>query len=596
MNTICEHPTQIYKSVRNRKWKKYSVDYNYLSLLKNSTNFSSLMLELMMNRNIPLEEINHFISPKLKNYLPDPNHLLDMEKAAKFLAKSMAENKNIAVFGDYDVDGATSAALIKKFFGKIKKEIGIYIPDRIREGYGPNIEALKHLKAKGVEVVVTVDCGAVAYDALAEAKEIGLEVVVIDHHQGGERLPDAIAVVNPNRQDETSDYTYLCAAGVTFLLLISLNNELKKSGLPSITSVEMLEMLDLVALGTVCDVVPIKGLNRAFVSQGIKLISRGSNTGINALKQITNLNSDIDAYHLGFVLGPRINAAGRVGDANLGAELLSCEDYDKSIGIARSLDMHNHERRAIEMKLLEEAINQVAQNQKSNPVAFIIGEKWHLGVIGIIAGRLKENFNKPSIVITVTDGIGKASCRSVKNIDIGRIIHKAKEKNLLLAGGGHAMAAGFTVAADKIMQLQEFIEAEISQDYNKFLQEDYYYFDSILNLSAIDIDLIADIAKIGPFGSDNPHPVFRLNNINVNNSRIVGGDHVSCFVTDGERNNQNFIKAISFRAINSPVGEILLRNQKNIDLIGRLSLNKWNGKTSVEITIDDIIIEQPRAD
>lgn len=580
-----------YKSVKNRRWRKYPLDAELLRAIKNDSHLPDLLLELMLNRGVTPHELNNFLTPKLKDYMPDPFHLRDMEKAVKFLAHSISANKKIAIFGDYDVDGATSAALIKKYFTKLNIDTLVYIPDRIREGYGPNIEALKSLKEQDIDVVITVDCGAVAYDALNEAQKIGLEVVVIDHHIGGENLPEAVAVVNPNRFDESSQYGYLCAAGVSFLLLVGLNKELKNTSNKYVEPLQLLEMLDLVALGTVCDVVPIKGLNRAFVSQGLKLISKGSNIGMKALKQISNLKNDLDAYHLGFILGPRVNAGGRVGNANLGARLLSSDNFNEALEISRSLDMHNHERKAIEMTILEHSIKTVSQKGANKPIAFVVGNEWHLGVIGIIAGRIKEKFNKPAIVITVENGIGKASCRSVPGIDLGSVIHKAKKQNLLIAGGGHAMAAGFTVKEEDIDTLQEFIESEISEDYKKFLKEVFDHFDSTLTLSAIDINLVEDILKIGPFGNGNPHPKFYVKNTNIINSRIVGGEHISCLLTDGKVNTGKFIKAIAFRSLNSPIGEILLRNQKNVDIIAQLTLNKWNGQTSAEITICDIIID-----
>jgi single-stranded-DNA-specific exonuclease len=591
MNIVCEEDNKIFKSIKNRKWQKFPVDLLRLKEFQNRADLPKILLEILSQKDISSNDIDRYLNPKLRDYLPDPYHLMDMEKAAKFLASAIKQNKKIAVFGDYDVDGATSSALIRNYFKSINSNVGIYIPDRIREGYGPNIEALTKLKSDGYEIIITVDCGVVAYEALCEAKKIGLEIVVIDHHIGGETLPEAIAVVNPNRTDEKSQYGYLCAAGIVFLLLIALNKELEKINHPACDVNKLLEFLDLVALATVCDVVPLKGLNRAFVSQGIKLIAKGSNIGIKALKQISNLGTDIDAYHLGFILGPRVNAGGRVGNANLGAELMSADDYNVALELARTLDIHNYERRAVELKLIEMAFKDVSMQPKNSPIAFVIGHEWHLGVIGIIAGRVKEKFNKPAIIIAVKDGIGKASCRSVRGIDIGKLIHKAKKEDLLIAGGGHAMAAGFTVAQDKIDELRIFFKKEIYSIYQKFIESDLEYYDSILTPSSIDIELINIISQVGPFGSENPQPRFFLKNVNVINAKLVGNEHISCMLTDSNVKTGNFVKAISFRVINSPMAEILLRNQKNVNLIVQLSINKWNDRISPEITIQDVIID-----
>ncbi|MEQ9115517.1 MAG: single-stranded-DNA-specific exonuclease RecJ [Rickettsiales bacterium] len=587
---VLDIDSSILKSVKNKKWRQKPVDPALLDALSRNSAIPNSIVELLATRKIPLEEADYYISPKIKNYLPDPYHLLDMDKAVNFTVDALQKKKKIAVFGDYDVDGATSAATLKKFFKELGHDILIYIPDRIKEGYGPNIEALKYLKEQGAEVVFTVDCGAVSYDALAEAKKIGLDVIVIDHHIGGEVLPESVAVINPNRIDEKSEYGYLCAAGVVFLFVVALNQKLKKANLDSVENKKILSLLDLTALGTVCDVVPLKGLNRAFVSQGIKIIEQATNTGIRALKQIAGIDDNIDAYHLGFVLGPRINAGGRVGDASLGANMLSTDNFEEAIQAARALDMHNHERKAIELNIINQAIQEAAEDRTSN-IAFVVGHRWHLGVIGIVAGRLKETFNKPSIVITVTDGTGKASCRSVPGIDIGSVIHSAKEKGLLIAGGGHAMAAGFTVDSHKIDDLKDFIRAEIADDYNKFVAEDCEYFDQIISHGIINLNFVSEMIQMGPFGSNNPQPKFYLKNVNISNAKIVGGDHISCFVSDGNDSKSKFIKAICFRAINSPVGEILLRNQKNLNIIAQLNINHWNGNSSAEMNIQDILLD-----
>lgn len=586
---------EIIRSVKNQKWKRLKPESNLLERYKNHS-MPIYLAELLASRKIDYQDPDNYLEPKLKTFLKDPNHLLGMKEAIDYLANAITKaNKKIAIFGDYDVDGATSCALLKNYFKAIGIEVGIYIPDRLIEGYGPNIAALTYLKEQGFDIIITTDCGAVAYETLDHAKTLGLDVIVIDHHIGGDSLPTAIAVVNPNRQDENSEFKYLAAVGVCFLLIISLNSKLRSIGFfNQITEPNLFEFLDLVALGTICDVVPLVGLNRAFVTQGLKIINNRKNPGIKALANVCGLNSEINTYHLGFVLGPRINAGGRVGKADLGATLLSCNNINQAHNIALELEMHNQTRKAIELNIIEQATTQADQMPKTNPLVFVANDDWHPGIIGIIAGRLKEKFNKPSAVISFygNNEIGKASCRSISGVDFGSAVCKAKEKNLLIAGGGHKMAAGFSVEKHKLQELHEFFQKEFHNPVKLYQNESLNYYEGVLCVAGLSVELIRYIEKLGPFGAENQSPKFLINNIYIFNPRIVGGEHISFMVKDRDHSNSQALKAIAFKALKSPMSEILLSgNNYNLGLIATLSINEWNGNYSPELIILDCLLQ-----
>ncbi len=583
---------KVFKSVKNKKWTHAAFDSKEALHITQKTGLPYVLAQILSSRNISVHNVSNFLEPKLKDLLPDPFHLLDMDKAVVIISQAIASNKKIAVFGDYDVDGATSSALLKRYFECIGVDIEVYIPDRILEGYGPNIEAFQTLKKRGIDLIITVDCGTTSYEPIVFAKQLGMDLVVIDHHIGDIALPEALAVINPNRADEVSDFKYLAAVGVSFLLIVALTKHLKTEGyFLKIKEPNLLHFLDLVALGTVCDQVQLTGLNRAMVRQGLKVINNGQNIGLRALVEVAGITSAVSVYHLGFVLGPRINAGGRVGQSPLGAELLSCNDYTRAIELAKQLSGYNEERKAIELLVLEQATLQAEKTAKTDPIIFVVGEDWHPGVIGIIASRLKDKFNKPTAVISLADGIGKASCRSIIGIDFGDAVISAKSDGLLVGGGGHAMAAGFTVSSDKITELKEFFCQKFNQSYKQLSSNVLNYFDAYLTLNSTDLALINLIEKLGPFGNDNYQPRFMVSGVNIIKADIVGRDHVSCILSDGSSNYK--IKAMAFRAIDNPLSEVLLSKQRfGLTLIVSLTINCWNGRETPEMVIQDLILEQ----
>lgn len=585
---------KVFKSVKNKKWTCNPLSYELASEMAQLHNIPNFLAEILASRNIGIEEALSFLDPKLKTLMPDPLHLLDMDQAIELAAQAVTTQKKIAVFGDYDVDGATSSALLKKYFRWLGLEIMTYIPDRISEGYGPNVVALQKLKDTGIDLVITVDCGASAFEPLAYAREIGLQTIVLDHHIGAQALPAADAVVNPHRADELSDSKYLAAVGVCFLFVVALTKLLRESGFfYSRAEPNLVNLLDLVALGTVCDQVPLVGLNRAFVRQGLKILNSRNNTGLKALLDQASLSYEqITAYHLGFVIGPRINAGGRVGQASLGCDLLASDDYEQALSFAEQLSMYNNERKAIEMLVLSEAQNLAEKIDKNAPLIFVASENWHPGVIGIVAGRLKEKYNKPVAVVAIQDGVGKASCRSINGIDFGKAIIAAKELGLLVAGGGHAMAAGFTVETSQLENLQNFLHAQFFDNYNTLNSNQTSYFDNYLTINAVNMDLVNHIEKLGPFGTNNYQPRFMVTGANIVYSSIVGSDHISCVLSE-HHGGSNKIKAIAFRALDSAISEVLLGSKRfNLNLIVNLNINRYNGKESVEMVIHDLIIEE----
>ena len=525
-----------------------------------------------------------FFAPRLREQLPDPLHLKDMDRAAARLSRAIRSGEQIAIFGDYDVDGATSSALLHRFVTAAGGKVRVYIPDRQREGYGPNAPALLRLKAEGAGVVVTVDCGVTAHVPLAAAADAGLDVIVVDHHVAEPRLPVAVGVVNPNRLDETTPHRQLAAVGVAFLLAVAVNRALREEGwFASRPEPSLLDLLDLVALGTVCDVVPLTGLNRAFVAQGLKVLAQRRNPGLVALADVAHIDRACDVYHLGFVLGPRVNAGGRVGEADLGARLLTTSDPDEARALAERLDRHNRERQAIEGAVLEAAIAHVESAGGVGNLVFAAGEGWHPGVIGIVAGRLRERYDRPTFVAAVTDGIAKGSGRAALGVDLGAAIIAAREAGLLINGGGHRNAAGFTAAAERLGELREFLEERIAAQITR--TQSGLAFDGALSLGAATSDLIEALGKVGPFGVGNPEPRFAFPGVRVAKADIVGEKHVRCFLADGRGGR---LAAIAFRAVGSPLGDALLDGAGvSLHLGGRLRADEWRGETRVQLQIED---------
>ncbi len=586
---------EVESSVSGKRWEERLSDPRLGLALSQRLGLPEIVGRVLAARDVGLETAESFLNPTLRQFLPDPSHLLDMDRAVARLVAAIQNSEGIAVFGDYDVDGATSSALLHRYLQQVGAALRVYIPDRISEGYGPNAAALRKLKSEGIAVVVTVDCGITAFEALEDAAGQGLEVIVVDHHAAEPKLPPAAAVVNPNRQDQVSDCGHLAAVGVTFLLIVALNRGLRNAGWftgAGRAEPDLKQWLDLVALGTVCDVVPLHGLNRAFVTQGLKVMAQRRNPGLVALSDVAKLSERPDSFHLGFMLGPRVNAGGRVGESGLGATLLSTEDPSEAQDLAGRLDRYNAERREIEAQVLDQAIEQVEQRMSlsdggtAGGLVIAAGEGWHPGVIGIVASRLKDRYNAPAIVIALDDaGLGKGSGRSVPGVDLGATVIAARQAGLLVNGGGHPMAAGLTVAAGALEALKAFLDERISAQLAAVNYVPSLGIDGALQPGGATSDILQQIERCGPFGVGNPQPRFVLPSVRVGHASVVGADHVRCNLTgaDGKR-----IKGIAFRALDNPLGQLLLNSGGlPLHVAGKLKLDSWAGRDAVQIIIED---------
>ncbi|MEH6525194.1 MAG: single-stranded-DNA-specific exonuclease RecJ [Sneathiella sp.] len=579
------------KSLKDRRWRLRSENERLGLAIAQRLDVPEIVGRVMAGRDVSLEDAEQYLSPTLRQMLPDPSVFCDMDIAASRIAAAIQSNEKVAVFGDYDVDGATSSGLLKRFFNALYRPLEIYIPDRIKEGYGPNVEAMNSLKEKGIQLVVTVDCGIVSFEVLAHAKAIGLEVIVVDHHQAETRLPDAIAVVNPKRHDESQEYTYLAAVGVTFLLVVAINRVLRKADWYTNERPEPdpRYWLDLVALGTVCDVVPLKGLNRAFVAQGLKVMARRGNPGLAALADVSGLDETPGTYHAGFLLGPRVNAGGRVGKPEYGPQLLSSDDPDQCRTLARYLDGYNQERKSIEAQVQIEAMDLVEKNGlKDDSIIVVAGEGWHPGVIGIVASRIKDAYQRPAVVIALNTNEGKGSGRSIAGVDMGAAIGAARHSELIVAGGGHAMAAGLTISRKKIDAFREFLIKRLSSDVTEASKSASLGLDGALSVEGATTDLITLLEQAGPYGAGNPEPRFAVTNVRLVQASIVGENHVRCIMTG--RGGQGRLTGISFRSLETPLGDTLLAHQgASFHIAGHLRKNTWRGSTTAQLMIEDAV-------
>jgi single-stranded-DNA-specific exonuclease len=578
----------IEQSVCGRRWRWRDGDARMGQTIAERLGVPEIVGRLLAQRAVDLDHAPGFLAPRLRDQLPDPSHLRDMDAAAARLARAVQDGDTIGIFGDYDVDGATSAALLCRFFAAVGTRTRIYVPDRRREGYGPNTPALLALRAEGVRVVVTVDCGTTAHLPLSEAAAAGLEVIVVDHHVAEPQLPSAAAIVNPNRLDETSPHGGLAAVGVAFLLVVAINRALRQAGWYSDgrSAPDLLGWLDLVALGTVCDVVPLIGINRALVAQGIKVARRRANPGLTALAAIAGVDEPIDAYHLGFMLGPRVNAGGRVGAAELGARLLATDDPALAAEIAGRLDVYNRERRAIEAETLEAAIAMVEGVAQSPVLVFAAAENWHPGVIGIVASRLKERYERPACVVALGNGIGKGSGRSIAGLPLGPAVIAARQAGLLINGGGHAMAAGFTVAPAKLGALQAFLAERLGDGLDREQLVPELRVDAALSLAAAQSEVIDQIAGLAPFGAANPEPRFVFAGVRVTHAEAVGSGHLRCTLADPLDNIR--LRAIAFRVVGTPLGHFLAETRgAAIHVAGHLRRDSWRGEGAVQLSVDD---------
>ncbi|PHR61451.1 MAG: single-stranded-DNA-specific exonuclease RecJ [Robiginitomaculum sp.] len=573
-------------SVRGRKWVLRCGDDDKIIALTR-TGLSQTSAQLLAGRGITPQDAQNFLNPTLRNLLPDPSSLQDMDKAAKHILDAVQARKKITVFADYDVDGGTSAAQLIRWARAIGITFGLYVPDRIKEGYGPSEQAFRQLKDEGNDLVITVDCGASATQALHTAAEIELPVIVIDHHMMVGDLPPTLALVNPNRADDTSGLGHLAAAGVTFVLLVALNREAKARGMQNTPN--LLDFLDLTALGTICDVVPLKGLNRAFVAQGLKVLTANPNFGLAALADVAGVSAPFTTYHGGFILGPRINAGGRIGQADMGAKLLSSDDEAEVIGYAQELDKINAERKLLQDRILEEAKAKAASLPKDHKVTIVAMEGWHAGVIGIVAGRLKDLYGRPAIVIGVDEyGAGKGSGRSLSGVNLGAAIHLAKEKGLIEAGGGHEMAAGLTVHKDKIEAFSQFMEMHLAAEVEQARKNSTFKVDVLLHPSAVNAALIEEIESVGPYGANMPEPVFAFANMRISYAKRLNGGHVRCAFED---NSGVRLSGIAFRAEENGMADILLTpNPPIVHVAARLKQDSWQGRTRIDVQLVDLAL------
>lgn len=574
------------RSVRGRKWT-YRHNPEALEGYAAETGLPLLQAALLSGRNVEPASVDVFLSPTLKNSLPNPSDLADADKAAGLILDQISEGKRITLFSDYDVDGGTSAAQFIRWGRSIGYEFGLYVPDRVKEGYGPSETAFDQLKSESVDLVITLDCGAAANAALQHADKIGLPVIVVDHHLMDHTPPPALALVNPNRQDDSSGQGHLAAAGVTFMLLIALQREARRRGISS--NLDLKSLLGLTALGTICDVVPLHGVNRAIVRQGLKVLSANKNIGVEALADVASAEPPFTTYHAGFVLGPRINAGGRIGRADMGAELLSTENAQTAYAHAAELDRVNQERRKMQDRILAEAL-EAAQKQSDEAIIIVAMPDWHPGIIGIVAGRLKDRFRKPSIVIGIDEmanpPVAKGSGRSISRVDLGGALSAAKAAGLLISGGGHEMAGGLTMNPDRIDEFRAFMSDCLSADVELALQSDSSKLDFVLSLSAVNDDLMKAVETVGPYGAGNPQPVFAFSNLSVSFAKRTKGDHVRFTLSDDEGGS---ISGICFRAGESGLDEaLLMAGTQRFHALGQLKPSVWQGRTRIDFHLQDL--------
>ena len=567
-------------SLTGRRWVGPSVEVERATeVLVQQTSLPLALCQVLARRGVAAEEAEAFLAPSLRDLLPDPRSLRDMEKAATRFLAAVKARQRIAVFADYDVDGGSSAALLLVWLREMGCAATLYVPDRIDEGYGPNDAAMAELAAAH-DLIVCVDCGTLSHGPVAAA--FGADVVILDHHLGGETLPDALAVVNPNRQDEDGALAHLCAAAVVFLMLVEAGRQLREAGA---RGPDLMALLDLVGLATVADVAPLIGVNRAFVRQGLRVMARRDRLGLAALADVARMDTAPAAYHLGFLLGPRINAGGRIGQADLGARLLACDDPHEAQALAEKLDLLNTERRDVETAVRAAALDQAEARGFDAPLVWASGAGWHPGVVGIVASRLKEASNRPSIVIGFEDGIGKGSGRSVSGIDLGAPIQRLAAEGLLIKGGGHKMAAGLTVAEDKLDAAMARLSELLAKQGAHLAGAADLKLDGMLMPAAATVELAQQVEQAGPFGAGAPAPRYAFADMQIRFAKRVGESHLKISFGDG---NNTKMDAIAFGAFDGPLGPALENHGgARFHLAGRLDINTWRGRQSVQLRLED---------
>ncbi|MFO1014227.1 MAG: single-stranded-DNA-specific exonuclease RecJ [Caulobacteraceae bacterium] len=576
-------------SLTGRTWRERPADPALVRALEARHGLAEPLARAIASRGVSEDQAEHFLRPTLKALFPDPSSFLDMDRAAEVLVDALVSRRPMTIFADYDVDGASSAAQIVRWFRHMGLELPIYVPDRVNEGYGPSEAAFRKLKGQGTELVITVDCGAAAHDALAAAAAMHLDVVVIDHHLMREDPPPALALVNPNRPGDNSGQGNLAAAGVAFVLLAALNREARRCGLfETRPEPDVRQWMDLAAMGAVCDVTSLTGFNRAIAALGLNVMSRWANPGLKALLEIAGGSGPASVFHAGFILGPRINAGGRIGRSDLGARLLSTDDPAEAADLARQLDALNSERKQVEQAVIDEAVARLeAEGGTDAPAIVVAAEGWHPGVVGIVASRLRERYRRPVFVIGIDTaaGVGKGSGRSQPGVNLGAAVQKAFEDGLLLAGGGHAMAAGLTIRAGEIDRFRAYLCEALEGQMIAAAEADAVDIDVLVSPGPGNRALSDAFGILAPFGPGNPEPMFALADVRSDRPILMKGGHVRTQLVDASGRR---IKAVAWRSAETPLGQRLLAGQGGLHVAGKLQADDWQGRQSVEIVVEDV--------
>ena len=572
-------------SIQGKEWVLKGFDKNLAEYISKEYDLDFLTSRLLANRNINQKNIENFLNPKIKNFLPNPYNFKDMGKGLETISRHIKNKNKICIFGDYDVDGATSSGIMSKYLEQLNIDHFVFIPDRQKDGYGPSVKTFTNIINKNVNLIIALDCGTTSFEAIEYARSKNIDVVVIDHHKSQETFPAANAIINPNRIDETGDYYYLCAAGVLFVFLVGLNKILRENyyfNKAKVQEPNLLDLLDLVMMGTVCDVVPLMDLNRAFVYQGLKVASKRHNLGLKTLVDYSKIKKKLSTYEVGYVLGPKINAGGRIGKSELGYNLLTTNNAETAYLISSELESLNLKRKDIEKKIVEEAIS-ITEKNNDEPIVFLSKNDWHEGLIGIVASRLKDHFNKPSFIISQKGEDCKGSARSIFGFDVGMAITKCKQLNIITKGGGHPMAGGFSLKSDKLEIFKsELIKLFLKLKKNK--DNNIIEIDSYLESSAINDELIEKLNHLEPYGSGNREPIFGFEKFKVSKVIETNNNHVKVVLNKGNF----YIDAISFNSKNKDLGNYLMNFKKEFNLVAKVKLNEWNGKSKIELIIDDI--------
>jgi len=594
LKNLDRHFLGVERSLTGRAWRERLDERGSARALAIAQRYGvdELLARIIAGRDVDVDQVDNFLDPTIKRLMPDPYTLTDMEAAATRIADGITRGESIAIFGDYDVDSATASALLSRYLRHCGLDPIIHIPDRIFEGYGPNVDAIRSFAERGVKLLVSVDCGVTSPEPLAEAKRRGVETVVIDHHQGDEKLPEAVAIVDPNRPDDLSGLGHLAAVGLVFLTLVAVARELRRRNFWSDLRPEpdLLSLLHLVALGTVADVVPLHGLNRAFVAKGLIALRRREHPGTTALMDVASLSGPPEPWHLGFLLGPRINAGGRIGRADLGVRLLLEEDPGEAARIASELDRLNRERQQIEQATVAQAEAEALAAlglEEKGAVIVTAAQSWHPGVVGLVAARLKERFGRPAFAIALEPGAsGTGSGRSIIGVDLGRAVRRAVQEGLLLKGGGHAMAAGVTLKKDLLVKFRAFMEETLAGSVEAARRDSALLFDGAVSAGAFNFSLADLVSRAGPFGAGNPEPLLALPAHTLAHADPVGDGHIRARFRSGDG---KFVNAIAFRAMGQPLGRTLLENRgQALHAAGHIAMDRWQGEERVQLRLVDV--------